>query len=407
MKTNTRKQRTELLIPGERAWERWLCDEKGTCTRDVAFAADAAAFSPAPVRRVLGIPASWALILPAWLHGATPEQLRSVASLYLERMGVRTRQEAESLQVARLEEQPGATLARIATHREHGASLSDYSRLPDASVLTPSVFSPPSNSIVIWRELGRLVMAVTRGNRVAYYSQLSAAELDEHAVTEILNVCVQLGFQQVTTAFTGIMLWTDEGNDAAICQFTGLPVQRRPRPAPHLASSFRTSIMPPDITAARLTEDSRRQKRLVGLTLAAVASLAIAAVACVTLWASHQRNALRDEIAALLPRASRVEAQKRQWDEAAPAVDPTLSPMEMLLQCMAAPSSKMVALSHFEMTPDLLVLRGRTETAAHALQFVQETRGSDAFASYDWEAAPPAIASDNSASFELKGIRRP
>lgn len=406
MKTNPRRQRTELLIPGERTWERWLCDEKGTFTRDAAFAADAPAFSPAPLRRVLGIPASWALILPAWLRGATPEQLRSVASLYLERMGVRTRHDTESMQVARLEEQPGATLVRIAAHREHGPSLADYSRLPDVSVLAPSAFSPPSNSIVIWRELGRLVMAVTRGNRVAYYSQLSAAELDEHAVTEVLNVCVQLGFQQVTTAFTGVMLWTDEGNEAAIGQFTGLQVQRRPRPGPHLASSFRASIMPPDITAARLTEASRRKKRLAGLTLAALASLCIAAVSCVTLWASHRRNALRDEIATLLPRASRIEAQKRQWEEAAPAVDPTRSPMEQLLQCMAAPSSSVVALSHFEMTPDLLVLRGRTETAAEALQFVQETRGSAAFASYDWEAAPPAIASDNSASFELKGMRR-
>jgi hypothetical protein len=62
-----------------------------------------------------------------------------------------------------------------------------------------------------------------------------------------------------------------------------------------------------------------------------------------------------------------------------------------------------VSLTHFEITPERIVVRGRTAAPAQALQYVQETRSLPPLAAYNLDATPPTIASDNTASFELKG----
>ena len=43
----------------------------------------------------------------------------------------------------------------------------------------------PGNHIVIWRELGRLVAALTRGGELVYFQGLNSSEFDSAAVQEI------------------------------------------------------------------------------------------------------------------------------------------------------------------------------------------------------------------------------
>ena len=54
-----------------------------------------------------------------------------------------------------------------------------------------------------------------------------------------------------------------------------------------------------------------------------------------------------------------------------------------------------------------LALRGRTQAVSQALQYMQEIKGVEALSRYAFETPDPQIASDSSATFEVKGERRP
>jgi len=122
-----------------------------------------------------------------------------------------------------------------------------------------------------------------------------------------------------------------------------------------------------------------------------------------TTFAMQERSLPREKVAALSPQASQVLDQKKSWIEAAPAVDPTTFPMQVLLDCMKPAASTEVSMTNFEWAPDRLILSGRTQTPALALQYAKEITEVEALTRFTWETPAPTIASDNSATFELKG----
>ncbi len=404
---NPRKQQTDILFPGEDGWELWTGDESGAFALQQSFSLEAGSFPNGNARRVLAMPAARVWVLPAWFLGTGDAQLRSMAGLYLERVGVRAPSSESMMEVTTLAQKEGASLVRIVAARDHGPSLTQFNRLPERCILAPAMLNPPPDSIVIWRELGRLAMAVTQGPNLVYYSPLCAATLDENAITEVLNVCVQLVFQKIVFDVSGIVLWMGEGDESSISKLTGLQVRRLDRPAPRIPLQGGDTVTPRDVAVEISRQEVRKKKRMIALSFGVAAALVIATIAGLALWASRARTAWLDEIATLTPKASRVEQQKREWEEVAVAVDPSRSPMEILLHSMEPSSSSEVSLTHFEATPERIVLRGRTATPAQALQYVQEMRSLPSLAFCNFDAAPPAIASDNSASFELKGGSKP
>ena len=112
---------------------------------------------------------------------------------------------------------------------------------------------------------------------------------------------------------------------------------------------------------------------------------------------------LREKVSELSPRASQVMDHQKAWLEAAPAVDPSTWPQQMLLHCMQPSTSSEVSITHWEWTPERMSIIGRMPDASLALQYTQEVATSEALAHFNWEVPAPVIASDNSATFEMKG----
>jgi hypothetical protein len=118
-----------------------------------------------------------------------------------------------------------------------------------------------------------------------------------------------------------------------------------------------------------------------------------------------EQTMLREKVAEVSPKAARVLDQKRAWQEAAPAVDPSQGPMQFLLGLQEPATASEVTLMHLEFTPERVIVRGHTRNASTALQYSQEIQEGEMLLAYDWEAPPPELAVDESATFELKGVR--
>jgi hypothetical protein len=136
-----------------------------------------------------------------------------------------------------------------------------------------------------------------------------------------------------------------------------------------------------------------------------VLAACIAVIATLTALALQERNKLRSEVAALMPRASRVAEHRRMWNEAAPAVDPTTWPQQMLLHCMESEASKESSITHWEWTPDLMSITARMPSVTLALQYQQDLSANESLSHFTWTSKMGDIAADNSTTFEMKGER--
>ena len=399
----TNKQRCELLLPAATGWERWTGSEFGPLQREQIFDGEGS-FTRDGQRHALALPATATWVLPAWLKGDAAH-LRDMAQLHLERLGVRTTGGALEMQVNRIASDDAAHLACIIALKEEPAPLADRTRLPDDAAVGAGCYPLPDDAIVLWRELGRLVVAITSGPQLIYFSPLSSAKLDQNALGELNNICLQLGFQRVLGTVERMVLWTDEGDLDFILRATGIPAMREDKPAPQLPSRGSCGLMPADLIAERTRQQAGKRTKMMALGAGALVAVAIAAIALFTVFASRERAELLDKVAELTPRASKVEDHRKAWEEISAAVDPKRFPMELLLRCMEPKSSGDVALVHFETTGDRVMLRGRTPSSSIALQYAQEIKSADSLNAFAWETPPPAMHSDDSATFELKGTR--
>jgi hypothetical protein len=397
-----RKPSSELLLPGASVWQSWTGMDGALCQRGGEFTAEGASFGKDAQRRVLALPSTHFWVLPAWLKGGS-EHLRSMAALHLERMGVKTNDDEASVQVRSIATKEGAHLARILALKDEPVPLSSTTYLPDEVTHHALCYPLVQNSITIFRELGRLVVAITSGAQLIYCTPLSSTRLDDNALAELNNICLQLGFQGVLGRLESLVLWIDDGDIGKIQRVTGLTPYRCEMPAPTMPERGSSLLMPDDLVSERQRQGTRARTRFFALSFGAAAAAAIALVATLTALALQERNMLRDKVADLMPRSSRVMDHKKAWLEATPAVDPTAWPQQILLHCMEPEASKEASITHWEWTPDKLSIIGRMPSASLALEYTQALKTSEALERFALDGPPPVIASDHSATFEMKG----
>jgi len=403
-----RKALCEIVVPGPQGWERWQAPEgqAGKFVESLGAERDDVVFSKGQWKRVLVLPVAHVWVMPAWLKGDAA-LVNDMALLHLERLGVRVDEPERALSLIEVTVKEEARLLTMLALKDQPTPLAVNSALPDEVQVSAARLPLPPSSITVWRELGRLVFGITSGDKLVYASPLTANRFDERAIGELNNACLQLGFQRVLGRVEGVMLWLAEGEGdlQGIERATGLPVQREDMPAWSAPMRFGGGLMPLDLHLAKQMSDTRSKQRVMALS----AGLVVAAVAAVMMvmitLALGEQTMLREKVAEVSPKAARVLDQKRAWQEAAPAVDPSQGPMQFLLGLQEPATASEVTLMHLEFTPERVIVRGHTRDASTALQYSQEIQEGEMLLAYDWEAPPPELAVDESATFELKGVR--
>ena len=403
----TRKPICELIVPGPTGWERWqgLEGQAGklvhTCAADEELP-----FGKGTLKRTLVLPVAHAWVMPAWLKGEA-SLTRDMALLHLERLGIRVDEPERALELVEVTLKDEARLITALALKDEPSPLPLGSPLPDHVRVSASLLPLAPSSITVWRELGRLVIGITSSGRLVYASPLTSTRFDERAISELNNVCLQLGFQRVLGRVEQVVLWLpeNEGDQELIERVIGLPVSREEAPPWSMSATHEGKLAPLDLHLARQQQQTRARNRVMALSAGLVVAAAVAVMMVMITLALREQNQLRDQVAELSPRAARVLDQRRAWQEAAPAVDPSQGPLQFLLALQQPPSSPEVTLMDVEFTPQRVVLRGHTEVTSTALQYSQEIQQSDLLMAFEWEAPPPELGADESATFELKGVR--
>jgi hypothetical protein len=398
----TKKLIHELLLPGETSWELWRTSADGSYELAQVTEHGPGSFSKEASGHTLALPAVNVWVLPAWIQGEA-DHLQEMAGLHLERMSVRTAGHTQGMSLEVMSQRDSSHLVRITALKDQVTPLADHKITPRECRLSALCLDLPRNALVLWKELGRMVLAITSESGLLYFAPLSSTKLDTHAITEINHICLQLSFQRVIQEPSGIYVWTEDGDMEALRSASGLPVHVTEKPKPSL-TGMAGSLMPLDLIASRQAAASSARRRLLALSAAFVLSACVAVFTLLIGKISRERDALLEQVAAITPRASKVESQRAAWQEAAPAVDPDGSPLETLLRLMEPAASSQITLTELEWTPKSVLLRGRAPEISPALKYMQEIKDTESLIAFNWEPGTPEIG-ENGAAFEVKGER--
>lgn len=399
-----RYERCELLIPGEVDWELWSWKQGQLVqvTRNTAWPRFDGGNGPC----LLGIPIAMASVVPAWLHG-TGAQLKKVAELHLEKLGVPAPSGSEGLQVEVIRTSADSgNLVRISAIRDLGSAAQPFFLTSDECHLSASFLPLVPDSVTVWKELGRWVFGITVGSSLLYSGMLSSLKLDHQAMMELHQIFLHLGLQKMpVSGLKEMVVWSDDESLSEVFSAVKLKVCRCARPAPLIPLQRLSSLMTKEMIGRKARLSRKRRNTKLALLSFAAASVFIAALVTLQMSAERERDALRTEIGRLAPLAVKMDEQRRLWEEIAPAVSTELSPLSILRNVGRTSSASEVSLTHFGVGERALSIRGRAGSASAALQFVKDVKNLNLIAGVRWDAPAPSIGSDNTAEFELKAER--
>lgn len=410
MSQKGKKNDQVLLFPGAEGWEVWAGSEelallKASAERD-ALAVDGVpngyltmAF---PVRDVSAAPFVAAT--------GDKEMFSDLADLHLERSGLRADQSAGSLSdcfTLRSDEEEALLLPVVLSPPPEGGLPK---KSPKAFDVSARCLPLPNNAVVLWREFGRWVFAVSDPNgQAVYFQALPGAMFDKQLCREVALGTVQLSMQQVLLGPLGeCQVWTGEGEIApstesleSLSQMLKLPVNALPKPSPQLPQVV-SKLLPADIRAERVAIQKARQSKLV-IAAVVLAYLGVVGFLAYKYFDAVERAEVAQERAEKSdPMAEEVAEFTTKWDELKPVVENEFWPIEQYFNAYLAAPKEGLRLKRTEMHNEIqfqdgqtqqlkrfITLIGESDEAEQALQFGEDLQKSEYFSTFEWNIKSP------------------
>ncbi|HEY0789955.1 MAG TPA: hypothetical protein VGD78_02715 [Chthoniobacterales bacterium] len=381
-------------------WELWACPQG----RPTQFLQRVTEPNQVPGRAVVALPAQQVLTFPSWLatddQKAIPEMLR----LRLEERGLVQRNvSGVPMDYRVLDTQANRSLALVTVLQPDFPGRLAFER---AVRFEPSAFTLPlpSDSLTVWKEAGRLTLAVTRGPEAVYLQTLSSSDLNPEAVQEIACILLQLEGQKLTNAVAGVVLWGEftESESKALGARLGLRVVEEPFPAPTLPKTA-SRLLPAEVEALHVRK--RRRDRVRALIIAVLALYA-AGVLCFYAYLSFERwqtARLQQQLNGEAETVRAIQSTSDRWRNVEWAVDPHVYPVELLNQIASLLPAEGMRLTSFEIQRGKVVVRGEASTAPAAFKFAEDVKAKPELQMFQWQMPSPSLRADGRAEFMIEG----
>lgn len=390
--SNKKAETATICLPGEDGWERWKPSGDGYQLSEKVATADGGSAASFKEIQVYGFPVTAAYAIPIWASTADENLLSSVVDMQLEKLGMRPETIAGKLvdyTVVDREEAQTLTLATVLDSSFKHELPKGGARDFEAS---PALFYLPENQVVLWKELGRLVVAITRRDMLVYFQGLTASRVDAGVVHELNCLLMQLGMQKVVEQIDGVTLWTDavdEGVDALLSDTFECKVHHQKRPAPVLPLQNST-LLPTEVALDRI-EVKKRQKIKNALLLAGLVYCAIAAFFVARyLIDLKEVNELKQVAASKQRYFDLVPRVQGMWGVALETMDVDRYPLEVFNR-IVEPLKQLdqVNLEAFNISSSKVQVSGMAKDAAMAIRFQQQIKDHEDLQDFEWKMPQP------------------
>jgi hypothetical protein len=264
----------------------------------------------------------------------------------------------------------------------------------------------PPDTFTLWREEGRLVLAVTRGEQIAYFQALGDGSFTGPVLQELQCIKLQLEAEDIIDHIKGITLWGDFAprEISSAGGSLGLRVVNAPRPAPVLPRDW-MDLIPASIRQTQRSAKTRERN----LSLASIAAglyflILLCLVLRTTLYYIEGRR-IEAGLKAHEAEVSEIEATASRWDKLSPAIDPESYPVELLLRCARLLPPQGVRFTFFGTSTGKILIQGEAGNERAAEKFAEALKQSKDLRDYNIDMPHPAILPNGNAKFQIEGVQ--
>ncbi|MFP6872342.1 MAG: hypothetical protein VCA55_02440 [Verrucomicrobiales bacterium] len=424
-----------ICFPGEDGWELWSRESGKLVLAESRPCEGGQAGGCEPFRSATyyAFPVNSVFAVPIWTATDAPEMLGSLVEMQLEKAGIKTESgSGVMLDYRKICTVEGELVSdsgneRTSRHLVLATVLnSDYEHpLPTTGSrefdVSARFLNLPGNHIVIWRELGRLVMAVTRGSELVYFQGLNSDVFDTGAVQEIQ--CVMLGLdgagpvseetqQGIVTELSGIHVWLEDADESVVAQLQqhlSLDAIIALRPDPVLPASH--SALLPD--AAAIQREEKKRARMIRNVICAVAACYIVFLGIYFLGyfkMMQERDGLSAAVTQLGEELGWISPFAKKWREIEPVINGQTHPSELLHRCTLQLPAKDVRFTSFGVKGNTITIIGECRDPNAGRKFGAKLMGASVMSDYKWDwLQRPTVNTrlkDGTATFRLQGSYR-
>jgi len=433
-----------ICFPGENGWELWKqtvdsfgqaeyelleereLDESGSCEpfKDASHYAF-------PINSVFAV--------PIWVAIDDSALIKNLVEMQLEKMGLKptsgTGQLLDYQTVCVIDSDPSPESGGVPVKRS----------LILATVLNPEYRHPlpragskefdvsarflqmPGEHIVVWKELGRLVMAVTHEGQVEYFEGLTSHKFNSAAVNEIN--CIMHGldgagpvsgdFQGgISNELSGAHIWLDEFDQSAkgeLEELLGIKVTSGVKPDPFLPEST-SDLIPSEVVEQRSQQKKSQQIRYALLGAAAVYVILVGVLLGTYFNEKFKTDKLADQVKELEPSVEWIPGFREKWRELSSALDSDAYPAELLHRTTAAVPPQDVRFTSFKFDDRvevqgklkrIIVIDGQSKDAKAGRDFYALLTKNKNLGYYKWAwLKQPQVdprKKDRTAVFQIRG----
>lgn len=403
------KTDNKILIPGAGGWEVWQgSNDKGfkkTLQSDAMKASELGKISSS--RLVMGFSVREVLAVPFHVQTDDQAMFADLAAMHLERSNIRPEEGAGVLTDVFLVGQNNGDSQLLNIVLSAPASDTMPVSSPSGFDVSARFYSFTSNSVTLWRELGRWVFAITGANTgsAMYYQALSSGELGLDVIRDIKLALTQLYMQGLGLELQKVVVWLeDDGLDPSVDQLTVLghkisaDVATEYKQAPQMPESL-SKLVPADVRA----EQRKKAEKLKTTLFVTVITLMYLGVVG---YFAYQFFTLKSELADQQKEIDRVKMEhsgislfQADWEQLAPVVNSDNWPLTLLQRvAKLIPRGQDLRFKVFEATSHQITIKGESAELPLANNFKESLKKT--MAEYDW-ATPSATPQSKTSRWEF------
>ncbi len=256
-------------------------------------------------------------------------------------------------------------------------------------------------ALIIYREGGKLVSAITENGKLSLTRTLNTAEVEDVS-RELPQLALSAELQGIDSDFPAVLL--DEScmplRDTVERIFAQRPRLMGPETPP---APVKLDLAPEAWRRQRAAlvrqKEWRRRALWAGGVYAGLFLLFALYVAILRFQVGHLQKVIRRDA----PKVDFIRSTEADWKALSPAIDPHYYPIEVLLHLFESLPNPEVRITVYDQSARNISVQGEAPSAALAYQFAEKVKKHPELQAFSFNLGTPRILPNDHAQFRLEG----
>lgn len=281
---------------------------------------------------------------------------------------------------------------------------------PNAAGYAPAaaLHSVPGNACLLWKEQGRLVLAIYKENEPVHLQVLSGGDrLGATIAGEINLILMGLRGDSCTEGSMPetLVLKVDDSSAEERESFEGALNLRVQVTSTSCVSPGRISdrLLPAAVTKARRKRKAKSRNSVIFAVLFIAYAVGLSVMIIKSRNTAAEISSLKRQIDIVEPDVARVQQVDQRWRNLEPAFEKSWFPVVQLSRITSALPGSGVVIREYRTSGRNIRLRGQARDVQLANRLLEDLQAMEEFKAYDWSMPNPKVERNNTATFEIEG----